>query len=258
MHLGETCSPRVVTLADQVLVAPLGSFEQHGRHLPLLTDTLIISEIVRRSHERLADTACFLPTLWIGASEKHTGLSGTISAPAHGYADALCGILRSVMASGFQRVLLLCGHGGNVAPAREAALAARRSVEGEPPIIAVTDWWTLTGDRLWSTPGLTERRLYHSGEIETSMVLAIRPELVDMSEARGCRVPFDSAFHAPDMQRSSRVEVPRYTREISATGAFGSPELATAEKGNAILALAADELVAFVREFQSWSDVQPG
>ncbi len=89
------------------------------------------------------------------------------------------------------------------------------------------------------------------------MILRLRPELVTPDAARGANIPFDSAFYVPDFSRPSRVDVARTFDQLSETGAFGHPEIATVEKGEALFAVAATEVIAFVREFATWPAVLP-
>jgi creatinine amidohydrolase/Fe(II)-dependent formamide hydrolase-like protein len=90
------------------------------------------------------------------------------------------------------------------------------------------------------------------------MILRLRPELVRPETDRtGANIAFDSAFYCPDFSRPSRVDVARTFDQLSRTGAFGHPELATPEKGEALLAAATREVVAFVREFAAWPRLDP-
>ena len=89
------------------------------------------------------------------------------------------------------------------------------------------------------------------------MILRLRPELVKMDAAHGANIAFESAFYFPDFSRPSRVDVPRAFDQLSATGAFGHPELAEAEKGDALFTAAVTEVVSFVREFAGWPVFAP-
>jgi creatinine amidohydrolase/Fe(II)-dependent formamide hydrolase-like protein len=84
------------------------------------------------------------------------------------------------------------------------------------------------------------------------MMLSLRPEWVDLEAARGANVRFESAFYCPDSSRASRVTVSRPFEHISTSGAYGHPELATAQKGEALFAVAVREVVACVREIAAW------
>jgi creatinine amidohydrolase/Fe(II)-dependent formamide hydrolase-like protein len=89
------------------------------------------------------------------------------------------------------------------------------------------------------------------------MILSLRPELVKRELARGTNIAFASSFYVPDFSRPSRVAIARTFGQLSQTGAFGHPELATAEKGEKLFAAAAGEVVKFVREFRRWPAFDP-
>jgi creatinine amidohydrolase len=255
---GECAWTDIERLTDRVVVLPLGSLEQHGRHLPLLTDTLIAAEIARRAEQALGDDALFLPTLWVGASDHHLAFPGTISLSNDVYVSALIDMLESLIGAGFRRIFLLNAHGGNITPGRMAIYDVHlRHREEEGLWIAFSSWWVIAADRLAAIPNLEQAALSHACEHETSMILSLRPELVRLGEAAGAAIPFDSAFYCPDFSRPSRVDVPRAFDELSITGAFGTPQLATSEKGEALLAAAAGEVIAFIREFATWQPVTP-
>ena len=104
---------------------------------------------------------------------------------------------------------------------------------------------------------IEQDKVIHACEMETSMILRLRPRLVKMEAARGARIPFESAFYCPDFSRPSRVTVPRGFEQLSKTGAFARPETATAEKGELLLGVAVREIISFVREFAAWSPFDP-
>src|SRR5438874_8198220 len=92
------------TAQGKVIVAPLGSLEQHGHHLPLLTDTLIITEVARRAEAELAEEALFLPTMWLGASDHHLAFPGTVSSANNHYVLLLEDMVESLIRAGFRRI----------------------------------------------------------------------------------------------------------------------------------------------------------
>ncbi|MGQ9904913.1 MAG: creatininase family protein [Anaerolineae bacterium] len=95
-------------------------------------------------------------------------------------------------------------------------------------------------------------------ELETSMILRLRPELVRLDLARGANVDIGSAFYCPDTSRASRVLIAKPFEHIARSGALGHPEIATAEKGEAIFEVAVKEIVALVREIAQWQALEPG
>ena len=258
MLLGERIWTEVEGLADRVVVMPLGSFEQHGHHLPLLTDTMIGTEIAQRAEKLLGDDAVFLPMLWVGASDHHRAFAGTISVGNEVYVRVLVDMLESLIASGFRRIFLLTAHGGNMLPGSTAIYDVQLRHRATPDLwIALSSWWRMAPEQVRAAITGDQESVTHACELETSMMLRLRPELVKREAARGANIPFESAFYAPDFRRGSRVEVARSFEQLSLTGAFGHPEHATAEQGEALYAAAVDEVVAFVREFATWPAIQP-
>ena len=258
MFLGERNWTEIPDLADRVVVLPLGSLEQHGHHLPLLTDSLIGAEIARRSEALLGDTAVFLPILWVGASDHHRAFSGTVSISNGVYVDVLIDMLESLIGSGFRRIFLLNAHGGNITPGRMAIYDVQLRHRDTPDLwIAFSSWWTIAAEQVAALTNVQQEMVTHACEQESSMILRLRPELVKMDVAKGANIPFESAFYFPDFSRPSRVDVARAFDQLSVTGAFGHPEIAEAEKGEALFSAAVTEVVTFVREFADWPVLPP-
>jgi creatinine amidohydrolase len=258
MQLGERGWTDVQALVDRVVVVPLGSLEQHGRHLPLFTDSLIGTEIARRAEAELGDEALFLPMLWVGASDHHRMFPGTVSISNDVYSRVLGDMLESLISTGFRRIFLLTAHGGNVLPGRVALYDVQLRHRDKPDLwMALSSWWSIAAPQVAAMPGLEQSTVSHACELETSMILQLRPELVRLEAVQSARIPFESAFYVPDFTRESRVDVARSFEQLSASGAFCFPELATAEKGEALFATATAEVVAFVRELATWKAIEP-
>jgi creatinine amidohydrolase len=255
---GEHNWTQIQGLTDKVAIVPLGSMEQHGHHLPLLTDTLIGAEIARRAEQALGDTALFMPMLWVGASDHHLHFPGTVSVHNATYTQMIEEILESLIGAGFRRIVLLNSHGGNIAPASEALykVQIRRRDEQDLWLVLAT-WFSLAGPQIAAIEALEQKQVTHACELETSMILYLRPELVHMEAARGAHTPYPSAFYSQDSSRPSRVVIRRPFEQISQTGALGHPECATPDKGEALLAVAVEQVVACVREVASWPLMEP-
>jgi len=253
VQLGEQDWTTVADLTSHVVVVPLGSLEQHGHHLPMLTDTMIGAEIARQAADQLEQIALFLPTLWVGASHHHRAFPGTISISNDVYVRVLVDVLESLIGSGFRRIFLLNAHGGNITPGRMAIYDVHlRHRDKHDLWLAFSSWWTIAAEQVAAIQNIEQEMVTHACEQETSMILRLRPELVKLENACGAVIPFDSAFYCPDFSRPSRVDVPRGFDQLSTTGAFGHPEIATADKGDALFSAAVTEVVAFVREFAEW------
>jgi creatinine amidohydrolase len=259
MILGERTWREAQQQSDLVVVLTLAAFEQHGHHLPLLTDTLIGTEIARRAEAQLGDEALFLPTLWIGSSDHHLAFPGTLSLGAEVYVQVLEDMLASLIGGGFRRIFLLNAHGGNINPARMAMYNTHLWHRDKPDLwIAFSSWWQIAAPQIAQIEGLAAKTVTHACEQETSIILRLHPESVRMEKASGAVLPFDSAFYCPDESQPSRVEVVRTFDQLTVSGAIAHPEWATAEKGEALLSAASAEVVAFVREFARWEPFAPG
>jgi creatinine amidohydrolase len=259
MQLGERRWSQTADLTKKVIVLPLGSFEQHGRHLPFLTDSMIGAEIARRAEAELGDEFLFLPMLWIGASDHHLTFPGTVSASNAVYRGLIEDMVESLIRAGFRKIFLLNAHAGNTLPAQSALMEIqlRRRLEMPELFLAFVSWFEIAGNAVAAIPGLKQDRVSHACEWETSAIQAIRPELVDLENASGARRPRVSEYYSFDFQAPHRVFVARTIEQGTASGAFGCPEEATPEKGEAILATATREIVAFIRDFATWEPVAP-
>ena len=259
MQYAERNWTEIPDLSDVVVVVPLGSIEQHGHHLPLLTDSMILTEIVRRAEKALGDEALFLPPLYVGASDHHRRFPGTVSLSHDTYIRVVEDVFESLIGSGFKRILMLNAHGGNAGPGGAALYNVQiRRRDRDDLWLVFGSWFGLAAPQIAALDVLVQKHVTHASELETSMILSLRPELVKMDVARGAAIPFESDFYCPDASRSSRVSLSRVFERVSATGALGHPEHATVEKGQALFDVAVNEVVACVREIATWEAYDPG
>ena len=127
MKLAELKWPDVEALSKNTpVVIPIAAHEQHGHHMPLHTDSLLLGEIIRRAGEQLGDDALFAPLMWLGNSHHHMDFPGTLSAEPRVYIDLLNGLLENFLQHGFKRLVLLNGHGGNMVPGAQAVFEVRQ------------------------------------------------------------------------------------------------------------------------------------
>src|SRR5678815_4737905 len=131
MQLSDLNWPAVQALSkDTPVVFPVAALEQHGHHLPLFTDSMLLGEIIRRATERLGQRVLFAPLLWLGNSDHHLDFAGTLSASPRTYLDLLNGLAGDFVQHGFRRLIFINGHGGNDVPGRQPRLqyvAVRKS-----------------------------------------------------------------------------------------------------------------------------------
>jgi creatinine amidohydrolase len=206
---------------DTVVMA-LGATEQHGLHMPLATDALIGDRLARIIAGRL--DAFLAPTLRVGCSQHHVGFAGTISLNEETYHALIADLVRSLLRGGFGRIVLLPTHGGNFAPL--AAALERLEEHERAHVVALTDLGVLfeiaqIGEREFRVP-LGEGGL-HAGEWETSLMLAIHPELVQMEGA-------EPGFTG-DMQEAVASMFAGGVASISANGTIGDPGRSSVEHG---------------------------
>src|SRR5688500_8154854 len=105
MLLGEQAWTDAAKMTDRIVVVPTGAHEQHGHHLPLLTDSMIGEEIIRRAQYDLQDGVLFAPMLWLGHSPHHLEFTGTISVSGDTYIRIIEDITESLIRGGFRRIL---------------------------------------------------------------------------------------------------------------------------------------------------------
>jgi creatinine amidohydrolase len=258
MNLGELTWKDAAGLTDKIVVVPTGAHEQHGHHLPLLTDAMIGEEIVRRAQAELSGIALFLPMLWLGHSPHHLQFPGTVSVSSETYMRVIEDMTESLIQGGFRRILFFNAHAGNMTPTSVAlGNVQMRHAENHPDLwLLSTSWFVLADAAIAATGKFEQSKISHACEWETSQILAVRPELVK-DERPAVRSPMlvngtPSRFFTADYSKGDSVSVARTIAQNSKTGAFGWPELATPEKGEALFECAARELVALVREFKEW------
>jgi creatinine amidohydrolase len=222
---------------DTVVLA-FGATEQHGRHMPLATDALLGDHLAGRLAERL--DAFVAPTVRVGCSEHHLGFAGTMSLSQETFHAIVADVVRSLARGGFRRIVLVPTHGGNFAP----LAAAVAKLEQAEMVTAVTDLGVLfqiaqMGERDYGVP-LSEGGL-HAGEWETSMLLAIHPELVHMDVA-------ERGFTGDIEQAIQGVFAEGGVAALSPNGTLGDPARANAEHGerywSAVVDLALEQIQA--------------
>jgi creatinine amidohydrolase len=233
---------------DAVVIVPVGSTEQHGPHLPTQVDSLLVGEIARRAARRVKDTPIVVtPTVWSGLAEHHISLGGTLSLDFQTFFAVLRCLCRSLVRQGFSRILLLNGHGGNIAAL--TVVVNELAVELDRPI-ATTSYWPLAKDDF---AAILERQktVRHACEAETSMLLALAPELVDMAKAENAVGPTER-----ELAEVTGTEAAHRWRSFKARtshGAIGDPRVATAEKGERLLDAAAAAVARLVSNREFWA-----
>ncbi|NJN17759.1 MAG: creatininase family protein [Oscillochloris sp.] len=210
-------------VADEALVVlPTGATEQHGPHLPVGTDSMAVEFVARRAAELLRPRipALVAPTLAFGSSPHHLPFGGTMSVSTETYYRLICDLLESLAQGGFRRIFIVNGHGGNSELIQLAArdVALRRDIA-----VAAGSYWTIAWQQLTAAgAGQVGHLPGHAGAFETSLVLALRPELVH--EPRPAR-DLDPATSPPMPADPYRSEIHGFWQRID--GYSDSPAPAT-------------------------------
>ncbi len=229
---------------DKAVLA-VGSTESHGEHLPHGTDTLIASHLAEAVAERV-EGLLVLPALPIGMSVHYSMFPIALTLTT----ETLMRVLREVFASllnhGIKKLLIVNGHDGNI-PAIEASTREFRTEHPEMRIAVLEAWWVTAGELLPEGTFEVWDGLGHGGEGETSMMLAVAPELVEMERAIGV---------VPDLP--AHVQVKWRFDEITPYAVTGDPTKATPEKGRLMRDALVDLLVDFIEEMdgKDW-DITP-
>ena len=243
---------RALDVSRTIAVLPVGAIEQHGPHLPVSVDRDIIEEIVARVAPRLGELpVLFLPTMPIGKSNEHIAYPGTLTLSAETLMRAWMEIGASVARAGVRKLLFYNGHGGNTA----ALDIVARDLRARHGMLTASCSWS----SLFDSSDLFDRRELvhgiHGGEGETSVMLAARGHLVDMSLARN--------FHSRSEQwaddydylgvGSTAVKVAWLIQDLNREGACGNAAGASAEKGELLLERGVEHLIAMLRELDRLS-----
>ena len=214
------------------VVLPLGSTEYHGEHLPFGTDTLVAehlaSEVARRVKGLL-----MLPPLPYGMSAHYSSFPIAVTLKTETLMHILFEIFDSLRKHDLKHLLIINGHDGNI-PAIEAATNEYRTIHPDFKIAVLDAWWVTAGQLLPEDTFEVWDGLGHAGEGETSMMLKVAPDLVDMEKAIGV---------VPDLP--AHIQVKWTFNELTPHGVTGDPTKATKKKG----AKMSDALVKHIVEF---------
>jgi len=251
---GDMTWPEVKKAAEdeRVPLIPVGSTEQHGPHLPTRTDALLAYEVCKVAARKIPDMAVVLPPVNYGYNEHHLDFPATIHIDYEVLIGFVIDIGRSLAHHGFRRIIIVNGHGSNNAPME---LAGRRITLESSAICASLTYVSIAPEVF----ELLEGESAHGGELETSLMLYVKPELVSMNKAgRDWRLP-RSEFIKWGVDKGEKrfgisggkVAFMDWWSRMSSTGVLGDPTKASNEKGQKAFRLCVDALVRFIKEFRA-------
>lgn len=240
--------------AQTIAVLPVAAIEQHGPHLPLSVDTVLLDGVVAAALPQLAPDlkVLFLPTQAVGLSPEHARFPGTLTLKAETILRLWTDLGESVAAAGIKKLLLFNSHGGQVSVMDIVARDLRARLD---LLVYSVSWFNLplldaNGQDVNALFSADEHRFgIHAGAIETSMMLALDPAHVDMAQARD--------FTSSAQERAQRFDILGngksaklgwQMQDYNLAGAVGNAAAATADQGRAVLAAAGRSLARLLAE----------
>lgn len=231
---------------QKVVILPTGSTEQHGRHLPLDVDLFLTESVCLEVGRRAADRVLVLPPVAYGLNLHHIDFPGTIHIEPEVFVAFCVNILKSVAYHGFEKMLIVNGHGSNV-PLID--IAARKVTLATNSLCAATHYISLALDAFAAvkeTPVVA-----HADEFETSLYLYLAPERVQMDKA-GAGDDVMGTYFSSDSTANYPVRFNDYWSRWTNLGVHGDARAATAEKGRVIFEAAVTKLIGVVDELREW------
>ena len=237
-------------------VLPVAATEQHGPHLPVSVDTTLVNGVIEATLPHLKDDlpVLFMPTQQVGKSNEHIRFPGTLTLSAQTLISVWMELGACVARAGIKKLVLLNSHGGQVSV---MDIVARDLRSAHDMIVYSTNWYTLPlGDAVLNLFPPEEHRFgIHAGDMETSMMLALREKYVDMAQASDFKsTAQDRAAKYPILGNGSSAKLGWQVQDYNAMGAAGNASIATAAKGQAILDATGVHLAKLLQEV---SDLPP-
>lgn len=223
-----------------VAILPVASTEQHGPHLATGVDTLLCGEVCRRAAHLTKVKSVVAPTLWMGLAEHHMDFGGSFTFTLPTYKIVIEEMCRSILRAGFKNIAICNGHGGNISALNAMSSDLARSL-GQP--VGIGTYWLLDPEGVAAALE-DQKTVLHACEAETSMMLAIAPDLVDrarFAEAKGG----DTGTSAPQILNPA-FQLWRGFKAMTTSGVIGDAAKASAEKGERLLDASARALARCV------------
>ena len=239
---------RALAAENAVVVIPVASIEQHGPHLPVETDTRLGYEIAVRAARKASATrpTIVTPVVWMGLSEHHMPFGGTLTVSHSTFRAILRDLIIAVTRHGFRDVLISNSHGGNIIAMQQIADELASQVDAT--IVATT--YVMEAGETYGEIMEDQASIQHACEGETSMMLAVAPDLVDASDLGSLKQGDGPGGFLKAGRASYRW---RPFAHITENGVSGDPTRATAEKGEALLEAGAEAVARLIADPATWA-----
>jgi len=250
VKLSEMTWPEVAALSKEtVVVFPIASLEQHSHHLPFFTDSLLVGSVVDAVDQRIGDRILVLPVQWLGYSYHHTPFGGTITVASDTHIALLVETVESLVRAGFSRFLILNGHGGNIS---DVGVALQKLKEQYPEAeVWGASYWNVARSEIEAIRESPIGGIGHAGEMETSLMLHLYPQLVRRDRMEPDGLPSKSQFGLKDMFEIGTVSDFPMFDECTRHGGFGDPSSASAEKGARFLRAITDQVIKVIEDIEA-------
>ncbi len=247
-HFGQLAASAQIEHA--VAVLPVAAIEQHGPHLPVSVDTTLIHGVIDAALPHLPAElpVLFMPTQQVGKSNEHIRYPGTLTLSAQTLMAVWMELGACVARAGIKKLVLLNSHGGQVSVMDIVARDLRAAYD---LIVFSTNWFTLPlGEEVLGQFSAEEHRFgIHAGDMETSMMLALREEYVDMAQAQHFKTSAQQrASQYPVLGNGSSAKLGWQVQDYNPFGAAGDASIATAAKGRAVIDAAGLQLARLLQE----------
>ena len=238
-----------------VVIIPIAAIEQHGPHLPVMTDTRLGHEIAVRAARKASESrpVVVTPVVWMGLSEHHMAFGGTLTISHATFRAVLADLIACVTHLGFRDVLISNSHGGNIIAMQQ--VADELASASEATIVATT--YPMEAATAYGAILEDQTNIQHACEGETSMMLAVEPDFVDASNLAALK-----QGEGPGGFLRAGVASYRWRPfpHITSNGVSGDPSKATAEKGEALIEAGAEAIAALIVAEETWApprDLRP-
>ena len=246
---------RALANENAVVILPIASIEQHGPHLPVMTDTRLGQEIAHRAARKAYDTrpVVVTPVVWSGLSEHHMPFGGTLILSHDTFRRVVRDLVDSITRHGFRDILISNSHGGNIVAMQQILDELTPTTEAT---LVATTYVSEAGEDL-SQHLEDQPDVMHAGEAETSMMMVCEPGLVDDSDLGGLASQEERDRFLEAGAASYRW---RPFQHVTENGVYGNPARSNADKGEKMLEAAADALARLICDPETWAppdDLRP-